>query len=59
MEADILLSRPVQSLVCRLKRDRVEVDEVDCEHCMQTYTYSCIYIRIHVVNIVVHDVSKC
>ena len=44
MEADILLSRPVQSLVCRLKRDRVEVDEVDCEHCMQTYT--CIYIII-------------
>ena len=51
MEADILLSRPVQSLVCRLKRGRVEVDEVDCEHCMQTYTYSCIYMRIHVVNI--------
>ena len=35
VEADILLSRPVQSLVCR---GRVEVDEVDCEHCMQTYT---------------------
>ena len=52
MEADILLSRPVQSLVCRLKRDRVEVDEVDCEHCIM-------YMRIHVVNIVVHDVSKC
>ena len=34
MEADILLSRPVQSLVCRLKRGRVEVDEVDCEYCM-------------------------
>ena len=51
MEADILLSRPVQSLVCRLKRGRVEVDEVDCEHCMQTFMYvhiSCIYMRIHI-----------
>ena len=62
MEADILLSRPVQSLVCRLKRGRVEVDEVDCEHCMQTFmyvhiSYTCVYI--YIVNIVVHDVSKC
>ena len=57
MEADILLSRPVQSLVCRLKRGRVEVDEVDCEHCMYTLMY--MHIHVHVVNIVVHDVSKC
>ena len=41
MEADILLSRPVQSLVCRLKRGRVEVDEVDCEHCIHTHVYTC------------------
>ena len=41
VEADILLSRPVQSLVCRLKRGRVEVDEVDCEHCiMYNYAYA-------------------
>ena len=54
VEADILLSRPVQSLVCRLKRSRVEVDEVDCEHCMQTFMYN-----IMPIHIVVHDVSKC
>ena len=44
MEADVLLSRPVQSLVCRLKRGRVEVDEVDCEHCIQTHVYTCVYM---------------
>ena len=35
MEADILLSRPVQSLVCRLKRpqDPDYVEEADCENC--------------------------
>ena len=32
VEADILVSRPVQSLVCRLKRGRVEVNEVNCEY---------------------------
>ena len=33
MEADILLSRPVQSLVCRLKRPQDPVEETDCENC--------------------------
>ena len=35
VEADILLSRPVQSLVCRLKRtqDPDYVEEADCENC--------------------------
>ena len=40
VEADILISRPVRSLVCRLKRGRVEVAEVNCEHKRHIFTCS-------------------
>ena len=35
VEADILLSRPVQSLSCKLKRSQspAYMEEVDCEYC--------------------------
>ena len=33
VEADILLSRPVQSLVCRLRAQGSEPIEEDCEQC--------------------------
>ena len=36
VEADILLSRPVQSLICRLRAQGSEPIEEDCEQ----YTYS-------------------